>query len=161
MITIRFICIFMVVVILDQISKWWILANFTIHESREIIAGFFHLTYLTNTGAAFGIMAGPPSLGRQLFFVAVVIIALIAVYFIHKKVAVESRWYTVSLAMLSGGAVGNLIDRVMHGAVVDFFDFFIGNHHWPAFNVADMAITTGVFIFISLNFLEFLAERKK
>jgi signal peptidase II len=150
----------MVVVILDQLSKWWILANFSMHESQEIISGFFHLTYLTNTGAAFGIMAGYPSIWRQLFFVTVVTLALVAIYFLHKKVAVESRWYTVSLSLISGGAVGNLIDRIRHGAVVDYFDFFIGERHWPAFNVADAAITTGVLIFLLLNFLEFMETKK-
>lgn len=160
MLTIRFLCICMAVVILDQISKWWILANFSMHESWEIIPGFFNLTYLTNTGAAFGIMAGQPSIYRTLFFVIVVTVALTAIYFLHKKVAVESRWYTVSLALISGGAIGNLIDRVRHGAVVDYFDFFIGDRHWPAFNVADAAITTGVLIFLFLNFLEFLETKK-
>ncbi len=160
MLTIRFLCICMAVVILDHISKWWILANFSMHESWEIIPGFFNLTYLTNTGAAFGIMAGQPSIYRTLFFVIVVTVALTAIYFLHKKVAVESRWYTVSLALISGGAIGNLIDRVRHGAVVDYFDFFIGDRHWPAFNVADAAITTGVLIFLFLNFLEFLETKK-
>ncbi len=161
MINRRFIGIFLLVVILDQISKWWILANFRLHESWEIIPGFFHLTYLTNTGAAFGIMAGPPSLGRLLFFVVVVTIALVVIYYLHKQVVEESRWYTVSLAMISGGAVGNLIDRIRHGAVVDYFDFFIGERHWPVFNVADVAITTGVLIFLFLNFLEFRAARER
>ncbi len=161
MINIRFVCISMAVVILDQLSKWWILTDFALHESREIIPGFFNLTYLTNTGAAFGIMAGQPSLGRQLFFVVIVTIALVAIFYLHKKVSEESRWYTVSLAMISGGAVANLIDRIRHGAVIDYFDFFIGERHWPAFNVADAAITTGVLIFLFLNFLEFLAAKEK
>ena len=128
--------------------------NFGMYDSQVVIPGFLNLTYLTNTGAAFGMLAGQPTLWRQLFFVGVALVALVAIFFLHKRIASESRWYTVSLALIAGGAVGNLIDRVRLGSVVDFLDVYLTTHHWPAFNVADSAITVGVGIFLVVNFVQ-------
>ncbi len=139
------------VVVLDQLTKWWVLHNFSLHESREIISGFFHLTYIRNTGAAFGILAGEPSWQRQLFFIGVATVALIAVYIFYRKFSAVSKWYSVSLALIAGGAIGNLIDRLRFGYVVDFFEFFIDKYHWPAFNIADSAICVGIAIFLFLS----------
>jgi signal peptidase II len=146
--------IFFLVVLLDQLTKLWVVHHFILYESSEIIPGFFNLTYLTNTGAAFGILAGHPASWRQFFFIGVAGVALAAIFFLHKKISAESRWYTVSLAMIAGGAVGNLIDRVRLGSVVDFLEFYLSSYHWPAFNVADSAITVGVGIFLLVNFLQ-------
>jgi signal peptidase II len=146
--------IFFLVVLLDQLTKLWVVHHFILYESSEIIPGFFNLTYLTNTGAAFGILAGHPASWRQFFFIGVAGVALVAIFFLHKKISAESRWYTVSLAMIAGGAVGNLIDRVRLGSVVDFLEFYLSSYHWPAFNVADSAITVGVGIFLLVNFLQ-------
>jgi len=149
----RFAFFFVLVVVLDQCSKLWIVQGFELFESRVIVPGFFNLTYLTNTGAAFGILAGHPVWWRHFFFVGVAGAALVAIYFLHKKIRAESPWYTVSLALIAGGAVGNLIDRVRLGSVVDFLDLYVANHHWPAFNVADSAITVGVGIFMVVSFV--------
>lgn len=146
------ICI--LVICLDQLAKFWVVQSFGLYESMVVVPGFFNLTHLTNTGAAFGMLAGLPSLWRQLFFVGVALVALVAIFFLHRKIAHESRWYTVSLSLIAGGAVGNLIDRVRLGAVVDFLDVYLSTHHWPAFNVADSAITVGVGIFLVTNFIQ-------
>lgn len=142
---------FFLVVVLDQLTKAWVVHHFILYESREIITGFFSLTYLTNTGAAFGILAGHSGWLRQVFFIGVAVIALTAIFFIHKRIKDQSHWYTVGLALIGGGAVGNLLDRVRLGSVVDFLDFYIAGHHWPAFNVADSSITIGVIILLVVN----------
>lgn len=151
---VRFTTIFFLVVCLDQLTKLWLVQNFSLYESRMIIPGLFNLTYLTNTGAAFGFLAGHPAWWRQVFFITMALVALIAIFFLHRKIAAESRWYTVSLALIAGGAVGNLIDRVRQGAVIDFLDVYLSTHHWPAFNVADSGICVGVGIFLLVNFLQ-------
>ena len=155
----RFFILFLLVVVLDQLTKLWVVHSFELYQSLVIIPGFFSLTYLTNTGAAFGMLAGHPVWWRQLFFVGVALIALVAIFFLHRKIAAENRWYTVSLALIAGGAVGNLIDRVRLGAVVDFLDFYVSTHHWPAFNLADSVITTGVVIFLLINFSQSRKEK--
>ncbi len=137
-----------VVAILDQLTKYLVRINFSLHDSLEIIPGFFHLTFIRNTGAAFGIFAGQPALWRQVFFISVVLIALVAIFIMYRKFGRESRLYCVGLGLIAGGALGNLIDRIRFGSVVDFLDFFVGSYHWPAFNVADSAITIGVGILI-------------
>ncbi len=151
---------FVLVVLLDQLSKIWVDHHFILYESREIIPGFFNFTYLTNTGAAFGLLAGHPSRLRQFFFIGVAVIALSAIFFIHRKIKGISRWYTVGLALIGGGAVGNLLDRIRLGSVVDFLDFYIGSHHWPAFNVADSAITVGVAVILLTNVIFSGKEQK-
>ena len=143
---------FFLVVVLDQLTKLWVVHHFILYESREIIPGFFSLTYLTNTGAAFGLLAGHPTWWRQLFFIGVAVIALTAIVVIHRKIKDQSRWYSVALALIGGGAVGNLLDRIRLGSVVDFLDFYVAGHHWPAFNVADSAITIGVGMIFLVNF---------
>lgn len=136
------------VVLLDQGSKWWVRSSFLIHESRELIPGFFNLTHIVNTGAAFGLLAGEPTLVRQLFFVGVALVALVAIIFIHRQVRGQHPLFAHALGLIAGGAVGNLIDRIRFGGVTDFLDFYLGAWHWPAFNVADSAITIGVGLFI-------------
>jgi signal peptidase II len=116
-----------------------------------VIPGLFSLTYLTNTGAAFGILAGQSVWWRQAFFVGVALVALIAIGYMYRRMRNDSVWYEVALAFIAGGAIGNLIDRVRLGSVIDFLDVYVGRHHWPAFNVADSAITVGVTIFLVMN----------
>ncbi len=155
---IRFFVIMLLVVICDQLSKLWILQNFALYDSTVIIPGFFNLTFLRNTGAAFGILAGQPALWRQVFFVTLAMVALVVIIFMQRKLGPQNSWFTISLGFISGGAIGNLIDRVAYGSVIDFFDFYVTTHHWPAFNVADSGITVGVAIFLITQFLE---EREK
>lgn len=136
------------VALLDQASKWWVRSSFFLHESRELIPGFFNLTHIVNTGAAFGLLAGEPTVVRQLFFTGVALVALVAIVFIHRQVREQHPLFVHALGLIAGGAVGNLIDRVRFGGVTDFLDFYLGKYHWPAFNVADSAITVGVVLFL-------------
>ncbi len=157
----RFFVIILLVVGLDQATKLWILQNFELYESTVIIPGLFSLTFLRNTGAAFGMFAGHPAMWRQLFFIGVASIALVVILIFQRKLGRQNSWYTIALAFIGGGAVGNLIDRIRYGSVVDFLDVYIGSHHWPAFNVADSAITVGVCIFLVTQFLEDRQEKRK
>lgn len=139
------------VVALDQASKLWIVGHFSLYETLPLIPGLFNLTYLTNTGAAFGMLAGEQALWRQLFFVGVGVVALGAITYLYRRLRGASVWYGIALALIAGGAIGNLIDRLRLGSVIDFLDFYIRGHHWPAFNIADSAITVGVAIFLIMN----------
>lgn len=136
------------VVVLDQAAKGLIMAKFAMFELQPVIPGLFNLTYLTNTGAAFGMLAGAPTVWRQLFFVGVAVAAIGVLAFSYHQFRSQGRIFAHAIGLIAGGAVGNLIDRLRFGAVVDFLDFYIGTRHWPAFNVADAAITVGVGLFI-------------
>ncbi|MBU0483158.1 MAG: signal peptidase II [Proteobacteria bacterium] len=141
------------VVLADQLTKWWVMESFMPHESKVIIAGFFDLTFITNTGAAFGLFAGEQTMGRQIFFVAVGVVALIALALIFRQQKNQSCFFSWAIGLVAGGALGNMIDRLRFGSVVDFLDFYVSNYHWPAFNVADSAITVGVGFFLLDAFL--------
>ncbi|WP_163336793.1 signal peptidase II [Desulfopila sp. IMCC35008] len=145
----------------DQLSKQWVLNSFQLYEAREIIPGFFNLVYVTNTGAAFSMLAGVDAPWRHYFFLTIGIIAVIGLtvgYFIYRK---ENPWHLPAFALVAGGAAGNLIDRVRHGAVVDFLDFHVAGYHWPAFNVADSAICVGAGVFILISILESKKQTKR
>lgn len=133
--------------IIDQITKFSILHNFKLYESKEIIPNLFSLTFVTNKGAAWGILAGKWYL---LLSIAIVTIIICIVFF--RKITEGYFERFIALALLLAGVFGNSFDRIYHGEVIDFLDFYlrIGSktHHWPAFNVADMAICIGVFIFM-------------
>ena len=148
----RFGSIAALVVLLDQVSKYWIARQFSLYETLPVLPGFFNLTYLTNTGAAFGLLAGQPAFWRHLFFVAIAVTALVIITVLYFRLRQESFFYELGLGLIAGGALGNLVDRVRLGSVVDFLDFYIGSYHWPAFNVADSAITVGVSVFLVYSF---------
>jgi signal peptidase II len=149
------------VVIIDQLTKLWILSNFVLYEQQNIIPGFFDLVYVTNTGAAFGFLAGSKSWLRQVFFVGVSIVALAVIVYSYGHLKKQGRIFVYSLGLIGGGAIGNLIDRLRFGSVVDFLDFYLGSHHWPAFNVADSAITSGVGLFMLGMLMQHMEENKK
>lgn len=149
-----------VVVIVDQLTKLWIMTTFALHGQQNIIPGFFNLVYVTNTGAAFGFLAGNNSFLRQVFFVAVALIALIVIIFSYKHLKRQGRIFIYALGLIAGGAVGNLIDRLRLGSVVDFLDFYIGSYHWPAFNAADSAISIGVGLFLLGTVLQHKKEKQ-
>lgn len=125
--------------ILDQTTKLMVEQRMILGESIEIIKGFFSLTFVTNKGAAWGMFHG---YGVVLFAVGMVVIAA-AIWFLRKLCDGYAERYIAVLMVLSG-VIGNSIDRIWRGEVVDFLDFYIKNHHWPAFNVADCAICIGV-----------------
>jgi signal peptidase II len=155
----RFGVLIALVVCCDQASKFWIAGNLSLYESWPVLPGFFSLTHLTNTGAAFGFLAGRPAVWRHVFFIGIALVALCVIIIMYRRLRHESYFYELSLGLIAGGALGNLIDRVRLGSVVDFLDVYVGCHHWPAFNVADLAITVGVTIFIVYSF--FFAKREE
>ena len=136
------------VILIDQITKTLVHAHMSLYESRPLIAGFFNLTYIRNPGAAFGFFTGAAPLFRTLFLIAVTLAAIILILFYLSKSREEPPLLTFSLALILSGAAGNLIDRVRYGEVIDFLDLYVGAHHWPAFNVADSAISVGAALMI-------------
>jgi signal peptidase II len=136
------------IVVLDQVTKIYIDHAFALHESLPVIPDLFSLTYIRNPGAAFGLFAQQSGLFRSLFFSAVSLVAFIFLLIMVYQAPDADHWQISALSLLFGGAVGNLIDRVRLGEVIDFLDFYMGNNHWPAFNVADSAITIGVSILV-------------
>jgi signal peptidase II len=134
------------VVVLDQITKAWVQNRMHLYQSIAIVPNFVHLTYLKNTGAAFGLLAGPRSGLRIAFFVLVSAVAMGCVLYLLKNLRPGRTSLVVSLSLILGGAVGNLIDRLRAGEVVDFIDLHWHHLHWPAFNVADSSITIGVIL---------------
>lgn len=140
--------------IFDQITKHHIQKNFMLHESVSVIDGFFSLTYILNPGAAFGIFSDQSETFRAIFFMTVSVIALILLAFFFRQTPSEDTFSLIAISLLFGGAIGNMIDRMRMGEVVDFLDFYIGQYHWPAFNVADSAITIGVSLLMLQLFLQ-------
>ncbi|MCX5821010.1 MAG: signal peptidase II [Deltaproteobacteria bacterium] len=143
---ILFLAITVLVVLLDQLSKAWILATLRFHEGFPLIDGFFNIVHMRNPGAAFGFLAAAPPLFRHIFFIAVTLAAILLILHYLRVSRIEAPSLVSALALILAGAVGNLIDRVRFGEVVDFLDVYIGSYHWPAFNVADSAITVGAAI---------------
>jgi signal peptidase II len=129
---------------LDQASKILVDKVMAIHQSIEIIPNFVSLTYLRNTGAAFGFLAGARSPWRIVFFAAISSVAIGCIFYLIRGLRPQQKWILVSLSLILGGAAGNLIDRLRLGEVIDFIDLHWYHTHWPAFNVADSAISTGV-----------------
>lgn len=135
------------VLILDQATKAWVLGNLPLGGSIPVLPGFFDLTHVHNPGGAFGFLAGMSAEIRSLLFVAVSLLATGLILYFYWQTPIRQRFLAVGISLLFGGAVGNLVDRLRFGIVVDFLDFYAGSLHWPAFNVADSAITIGVVIF--------------
>ncbi|MBM4332431.1 MAG: signal peptidase II [Deltaproteobacteria bacterium] len=132
------------VVMIDQITKIWVHSKMALYQSIEIVPNFFHLTYLRNTGAAFGFLAGERSSLRIAFFILVSAVAIGCIFYLLKNLRASQKTLAISLSLVLGGAIGNLIDRLRLGEVIDFLDFHWYALHWPAFNIADSAITIGV-----------------
>lgn len=139
------ILISLTIIILDQLTKA-VIANYLIlHQSIEIVGGFFNITYLRNPGAAFSLFHESDKTFRMFFLTGASVVALLAIFLVYRNVK-DNTIYKIALSLIAGGAVGNLIDRIRLGEVIDFLDVYIGRYHWPAFNVADSAITAGVFL---------------
>lgn len=134
-----------VVVILDQLTKHWVVEAFSFAEARPVTS-FFNLVLAHNSGAAFSFLAGAGG-WQRLFFIAVATVASAVIVYLLRKHAHQTL-FSLALSLVLGGALGNLIDRIRWGYVVDFLDFYYGGYHWPAFNVADMAITGGVLLLV-------------
>ncbi len=137
-----------VIIALDQITKSAVTTRFTLHEVLPVIPGLFNLVYVLNPGAAFGFLADASATFRYVFFIGVTVVAAGLIFYYLVKSNPRNLMLAGSLTLIFGGAVGNLIDRIRFGSVVDFLDVYIGSAHWPAFNVADSAITVGAILMI-------------
>ena len=136
------------VILLDQISKLIVLKSIPLYNSIVVIPGFFNLIHIRNPGGAFGFMAANASTTRHWIFLIAIGIAMAMILYFYHQTPRSYPFLGMALALIFGGAVGNLIDRLRFGEVVDFLDVYLGQLHWPAFNVADSAVTIGVVIFI-------------
>lgn len=135
-------------VLFDQLTKACIQKTMLLHQSISIIPNLFNLTYIRNPGAAFGLFASGGGSLRSAFFIAVSVIALVVLSLLYTKALRETCLLRFSLSLVVGGAIGNLMDRIRLGEVIDFLDFYLGPYHWPAFNVADSCITIGIGLLI-------------
>ena len=144
----RLILVSSAVVLADQVTKYLIMKSLALHQAIEVIPGLFNIVHVLNPGGAFGFFA-TQSLGvrRFVFLFMSAIVAAFVVWMYHKA-AKTHIFLSVGLAMIFGGALGNLIDRFRFGMVVDFLDIYLGSAHWPAFNVADSAISVGMAVLI-------------
>jgi signal peptidase II len=140
----RYLFVSLAVIVLDQWTKWLVEVHLPHHSTQPVIPGFFNLTHVRNTGVAFGLFASDGGGGAGWLLTGLGLGALVAVGLYFWYTPSRDRVLLAALALVVGGAVGNLIDRVSSGAVTDFLDVFIGLHHWPSFNVADSAISVGI-----------------
>ena len=141
--------VIVLIVTLDQWSKWAIKTSFQLYESKPVIQDVFHFTYVTNDGMAFGLSF--PG-GKHVLLVMTILLTGFIVGFLWKEKDGHPL-VKYGLALILSGAIGNLIDRLFYGKVVDFLDVMVGNFHWYIFNVADSAVTVGMVLFIIHSFL--------
>jgi len=137
-------CLTGLLVSLDQLTKLYVHTQFELHESRSVIPGFFHITYVRNLGAAFGFLSQTPAAFREFFFLMIPPTACLIILYILKTVKNEDTRQVLALSSIFAGALGNYLDRLQFGYVIDFADFHYRALSWPAFNIADMAIVGGV-----------------
>jgi len=130
------------VLVLDQITKYFIQTHVRLYDIIPVVPGFFNITHVRNKGAAFGILSTLPEFWRSAFFITVTLIAVAAISALIVKTHERLPLYAFSL--IAGGAVGNVVDRIRYGEVVDFIQWYVKSFYWPSFNVADSAISIGV-----------------
>ncbi len=136
------------VLVFGQLARWLIAANLALHDSIVLVPGFFRLTHVQNRGAAFGLFSDSPSQWKIAILISFSLVALVVVSALLWKNSHAMSVTGVSLALILGGALSNLWERLMSGYVVDFLDFYVGSYHWPAFNVADSAIVCGALLLV-------------
>jgi signal peptidase II len=144
----RWLWLTLAVVILDRATKAWFESQTVEGWHREVVHNFIYLVHSRNPGIAFGVFADSPSIGMRIALIlgSAIVIGALAWLFVAGQSS--GSLTAAGLALLLGGATGNVTDRIVHGAVTDFFEVWLGNYHWPAFNVADSAITIGAFLII-------------
>ena len=130
----------------DQLTKWLVVRFLADEQSREIIPGFFALVNWRNTGAAWGILHD-----NNMLLAVVSLVTILVLYLLRHTFQLHRTISRAAFGLIAGGIVGNFIDRVRFGSVVDFLDFHVAGHHWPAFNVADSAICVGVALYIVVS----------
>jgi signal peptidase II len=138
-----FLAVVAVVVVLDLLTKEWILRSLPLYSQKEILPGFFNLVHVRNPGVAFSFFAGGNNPWRSRILAGLAVAALGMIFFLYRQCSAAEWEKRLALSLIAGGALGNLGDRLRFGEVVDFLDFYVGPYHWPAFNVADMAVTAG------------------
>lgn len=132
---------------LDLFTKMLILAHVPLGAAIPVVPGLFDLTHVHNPGGAFGFLAAMGPQARGVIFILISLVAVAVILWFYMQTPVQQRWLAFGFALICGGAIGNLVDRLRFGVVIDFIDVYIGALHWPAFNIADSAITVGVTIF--------------
>jgi signal peptidase II len=148
------------VILPDQVAKAVIQQKYALWATDPVIPGFFNLAHVLNKGAAFGFLNNPDSNWQTWFFLAVTFAAVGFIYYLLVTADRGDRFFIWGLGLILGGALGNLIDRMRTGFVVDFLDFYMGEHHWPAFNVADIAITCGAFCVLLSMYMKNRHEKR-
>lgn len=138
----------MVVVLVDQLTKWIVLQQMALYQIIPIVPNFFNLTRVHNPGGAFGFMAGQTPGVRVVLFIVISLLAAGFIIYLYVSTPQNYIWLLGGLSLIFGGAVGNLIDRIRFGEVIDFLDFYISDVHWPAFNIADSGISVGMTILV-------------
>ncbi|HDQ40163.1 MAG TPA: signal peptidase II [Desulfonatronum sp.] len=133
----------LIVLAVDQATKLWVAAVMPLWTSKTVIPGFFNLVHVLNKGAAFGFLNELDAVWRPYFFLGATALALVLILHLLRTVPREDTVLFTALGLVLGGALGNLVDRIRLGEVIDFLDFYIGKYHWPAFNCADIAISIG------------------
>lgn len=137
------IIISIILLCIDQISKLLVVNLLTKNDSITIIKNFFYLTYINNDGAAFSILVG-----KRIFLILIAVLAIVMLIRYIKKNNIQNKLELVSISLIIGGSLGNLMDRVVRGYVIDFLDFKIFNYNFPIFNLADTFIVIGVFLLL-------------
>jgi len=139
------------VVVLDQVSKWVMVSWLSLYETVAVIP-YFNFTMAYNTGAAFSFLAGAGGWQRWFFIVLTTVISTVLFIWL-KKLSTQAKLEAISISLILGGAIGNVIDRIYFGYVIDFLDVYVGSYHWPAFNIADSAICIGAALLIIDSFI--------
>ncbi|MBW1975034.1 MAG: signal peptidase II [Deltaproteobacteria bacterium] len=143
----KFACFWLVglgVLLCDQCTKYLVIHHVRPGDSLSVVEGFFRIVNIRNAGGAFNIFSdGGSSDAKRIFFAIIAMAAVVVLHVVVKRMKKPGLWHVVPFGLILGGALGNLVDRLRLGAVVDFLDFYVGSYHWPAFNCADAAITVG------------------
>ncbi len=140
----RLLLLSLLVIVVDQWSKWLVETRLPLYKAKSVIPAVLNFTHVKNTGVAFGFLAGAGKQGGAWLLVGLGVVALVLVGLYFWRTSSEHRLLLTALALVLGGAVGNLVDRINAGAVTDFIDVYYGSHHWHTFNVADSAISIGI-----------------
>ncbi len=159
----RFIIVFITVLVIvgvDQLTKYAVSQSLPLHHQKEVIKNFFHIVHIRNPGIAFGLLTRAGEHYKPLMLLLVTAVAVLIVCYVLYQTRTSSPLQVICFSLLLGGAVGNLIDRFRIGEVIDFLDFhWYSAFHWPAFNVADSAITIGIFL-LGLDTVLSLTKKK-
>jgi len=142
------ISIAIIVLALDQISKYLVRQFLPLNHSIEVINGFFNLVHIQNPGIIFGIFSQSTHALRNYLLITGSLLAILFLLFFIRSLRERDFPLTVAISLILGGAIGNLVDRIIFEKVIDFLDFYWHSHHWPAFNMADSAITVGMVILV-------------